>query len=316
MSDRAGVRRAAGRLDALGTGRVAMSRHQARALTVGELVAELTALLTATPVEHPRIEARDIVAAVLDTSRLRPSARPDEVIERDAADAARGAARRRCEGAPFAYAVGRAAFRHLTLAVDERVLIPRQETELLVDAVLERVRTPGGIAVDVGTGSGAIALALASEGRFERVIATDVSRGALAVAAANATRLAPMIAAPVELRAGSLLAPVADIRARVVVSNPPYIGLHEAAELPRAVRDWEPPVSLYSGDGGMAATAAIIRGAAAVLVPGGLLALEVDARRASVAAQLAIADGRYAHVTVRPDLSGRDRILIATRIDL
>src|SRR5207237_808935 len=95
--------------------------------------------------------------------------------------AARRAADKRAAGAPFAYAAGRAAFRHLTLDVDERVLIPRQETEVLVDEVLGAVGdAPGGVAVDIGTGSGAIALALASEGPFARVIATDVSVDALA----------------------------------------------------------------------------------------------------------------------------------------
>src|SRR5581483_7272493 len=100
------------------------------------------------------------------------------------------------DGAPFAYAVGRAAFRHLTLDVDPRVLIPRQETEVLVEAVLEWVGSAdGGVAVDIGTGSGAIALALASEGPFARVIATDVSREALAVARGNVERLAPALRA-------------------------------------------------------------------------------------------------------------------------
>jgi release factor glutamine methyltransferase len=201
------------------------------------------------------------------------------------------------------------------LAVDERALIPRQETEELVGAVLEwaAAGAPGGVAVDVGTGSGAIALALATEGRFDRVVATDVSLGALAVAAANVARLGAAARAPIELRHGSLLAPVADLRARVIVSNPPYVAYDEAAALPRSVRDWEPPVALFSGAGGMRATARIIGGAAPLLEPGGLLALEVDSRRASLAAELAMADGRYADVGVRLDLSGRERILLATR---
>jgi release factor glutamine methyltransferase len=221
---------------------------------------------------------------------------------------------------PFAYAVGRASFRHLTLDVDERVLIPRQETEVLVDEVLAAVRAlglgDGGVAVDVGTGSGAIALALACEGRFERVVATDVSTDALDVARANAAHARRAMCAPVEFRQGSLLAPLRDpaspVRARAVVSNPPYIAFAEADALPPSVRDWEPALALFAGDGGMAAIAALVREAAPVLEPGGLLAMEVDARRASTAAELVASDGRYAGVTVRLDLAGRERFVLAS----
>jgi release factor glutamine methyltransferase len=207
--------------------------------------------------------------------------------------------------------VGRAAFRHLTLDVDERVLIPRQETEMLVECVLSRVQT--GIAIDVGTGSGAIALALATEGRFDRVIATDVSREALDVARVNVERLARELRAPVELRQGSLLAPVRDERARLVVSNPPYIAYEEAAELPTSVRAWEPPIALLAPRNGTGLIARLVSDAAEVLEPGGLLALEIDARRASLAAEIAMSDGHYRDVSLERDLSGRERILLATR---
>jgi release factor glutamine methyltransferase len=225
----------------------------------------------------------------------------------------RRAAAHRAAGAPFAYAVGRSAFRNLTLHIDERVLIPRQETEMLVDEILTRERT--GLAIDVGTGSGAIALALASEGQFDRVIGTDVSSGAVSVARANGERLAPVLRAILDWREGALLAPVEGERARVLASNPPYIAFDEAVSLPDSVRDWEPPFALYSASGGMAATAGIIRGAPDVLEPGGLLVLELDSRRASLAAELALASGRYRDVSVRLDLAGRERFLIARRKD-
>src|SRR5678815_376427 len=152
-----------------------------------------------------------------------PVTNRDTLVDATAVDEARRAAVVRAKGAPFAYAVGRAAFRHLTLAVDPRVLIPRQETEVLVDLVLEAEDGGRGTVVDVGTGSGAIALALATEGRFDRVIATDVSRDALAVAEANAVFLRDDLRAPVDFLHGSRLAPVRDLRVRTVVSNPPYI---------------------------------------------------------------------------------------------
>jgi release factor glutamine methyltransferase len=281
--------------------------------TVAAVVRELAELLGARHVEDATREARDIIAAVADVPRFWPSLHATDVLGARATQRARAAAARRAAGAPFAYAVGRAAFRHLTLEVDERVLIPRQETEVLVEAVLECTAGACGVVVDVGTGSGAIALALAMEGGFDLVIGTDVALGAIDVASANARRLAPAMKTPVEFRAGALFAPVRDVRARVVVSNPPYIAYDEAATLPRSVRDWEPAVALYAASGGMAATAEIIRGAPAILESGGLLALEVDSRRAASAVEMTIADGHYSDVTVRLDLAGRERILLARR---
>jgi release factor glutamine methyltransferase len=231
---------------------------------------------------------------------------------------ARDAARKLCAGSPFAYAVGTAQFRHLNLSVDERVLIPRPETEILVGEILDMMAArfgdrSWGTAVDIGTGSGAIALALASEGNFESVIATDASADALAVARANRDRCGAVLRSTVELRCGSLIAPVRGASAQVVVSNPPYIAYSEMDSLPRAVRDWEPPLALFSGHDGMAATAEIVRGAAAIMHTGGILALEVDERRASLVAELMMRHGSYADVGVRLDLAGRERFVIATR---
>ncbi|MDF1505274.1 peptide chain release factor N(5)-glutamine methyltransferase [Roseisolibacter sp. H3M3-2] len=285
--------------------------------SVGALVREVAAALATAHVPEARDEARDLVAALLDQPRFWPSVHRDEPVDAALVGAARAAATKRGRGAPFAYAVGRAAFRHLTLDVDERVLIPRQETEVLVDEVLAYLGgRPGGTVVDVGTGSGAIALALACEGRPDRVIATDVSLDALAVAGRNVALLRDALCAPVELRHGSALAPVAALGAgalRVVVSNPPYIAFGEAAQLPAAVRDWEPPLALYAAREGMALIAQLVREAAPLLAPGGLLAMEVDARRAILAAELAMSDGRYDDVAVRLDLAGRERFVLAVR---
>jgi release factor glutamine methyltransferase len=286
------------------------------ASSVGDLVDELTRVLDRAAVDDPPAEARDLIAALLDVPRFWPTMHRGQAASCELVDLARRAAVRRAAGAPFAYAVGRAAFRHLTLAVDERVLIPRQETEVLVDLVLACGLPAGGIAVDVATGSGAIALALASEGRFDRVIATDVSADALAVARANAARLASG-RAPVELAIGSYLAPAATLLrgalARSIVSNPPYIAYGEATALPPSVRDWEPSLALLSGDEGMGAIRTIARDAARHLEPDGVLALEVDARRASLAAECVAADPRYRSVEVRFDLTGRERFVLARR---
>ena len=313
MSDAGGERAAPRDGRCRPVGPYAAAEPRPGAASVGGVVAHIAEILDDAGVPLARDEARDMVAALLDVPRFWPTMNRDAALDPDCHRAALTAAARRASGTPFAYAVGRAPFRHLSLDVDERVLIPRQETELLVELVLEETGGRGALVVDVGTGSGAIALALATEGHFGRVIATDVSLGALDVARRNAAQLAQALRCEVELRAGSLLAPVAGERARVVVSNPPYIAYAEAATLPGGVRDWEPAVALFAGNNGMAAIAAIVQQAADVLEPGGLLALEVDSRRASLAAELCMADPRYRDVGVRLDLTGRERFVLARR---
>ena len=179
-------------------------RVEPSARSVGALVREMAQLLEPSFGAEAVREARELLAALHDMPRHWPTAEQDQVLGEEDWSRALRAAARRAKGAPMQYAAGQAAFRHLTLDVDERVLIPRPETERLVDLVLDALRdTPGGIVVDVGTGSGAIALALASEGRAERIIGTDVSLDALAVARANVARCAPNLRAPVDMRASS-----------------------------------------------------------------------------------------------------------------
>src|SRR4029079_5211289 len=172
-------------------------------------------------------EARDIVAAVLDVPRFWAAANSVADASPEVAIAVIRAAMQRATGAPLAYAVGRASFRHLTLEVDERVLIPRVETEVLVELVLERCDADTNRVADIGTGSGAIALSLAFEREFEKVFATDISLDALAVAAPHGTSLAKVLKAPVEFRHGSLLAPLKGVRLDAVICNPPYISFGE-----------------------------------------------------------------------------------------
>ncbi len=221
---------------------------------------------------------------------------------------------RRADGEPAAYATGVGAFRTLDLLIDSRVLIPRPETEGLVDHVLawggERGVEDWGTALDLGTGSGCLALALAVEGRFRRVVATDASAAALTVADANAERVAPPV--PVELRQGSLFQPVAEATFDVIVSNPPYLTEAEFAALDPAVRDHEPRDALVGGADGMDHIRGIAQAAGARLAPRGLLALEVDCNRAEAAAELARRAG-WDPVRLERDLFGRLRYLLATK---
>lgn len=290
-------------------------RSTAASVGVRELLVELAGRLASAPaIRQPEAEARELLAALLDEPRCWPNLHAEASLDGSMREGALEAVAKRVLGAPLAYCVGKAAFRHMTLEVDERVLIPRPETEQLVDVALSLVGpTSGGVAVDVGTGSGAIALALATEAAFDRVIATDVSDDALAVARRNAERLADALRAPVEFRHGSLLTPVGDVRPRLVISNPPYIANPEAVALPAAVRDWEPPVALLSGEDGLRATARLLREAAERLIPGGALAVEVDSRRAKAVGDLAASDGRFTDVKVLRDLAGRERFVVARR---
>ena len=289
-----------------------IASSSASGTTVGEMLDALAGELGGASGLPARQQARDLIAAVVNQPRFWPSAHRDVVLEAPALVALTEAAERLRRGMPFQYAVRRADFRTLTLYVDERVLIPRPETELLVELVL--AQTEGrGIVADVGTGSGAIALALAAEGRYERVIGTDVSSDALAVARHNVRVLPEDRRALVQFRAGSFCAPLAGGRLGALVSNPPYIDPAEARELPDLVRNWEPAWALFAAENGMAAIAAIATGAVDVLEPNGLLALEVDSRRATEAVALLEGTGAYQRVCIHNDLTGRERFVVARR---
>lgn len=281
--------------------------------TIGDLLAGCSAMLESVGVSEPEREAREIVAAVLDVPRFWAAANSVADATPDVARSVIRAAMNRAAGAPLAYAVGRASFRHLTLEVDERVLIPRVETEVLVERVLERCTPETRRIADVGTGSGAIGLSLAFEREFDVVIATDISLDAISVAAANASSLAKVLKSAVEFRHGSLLAPLAGETLDAIVCNPPYISFAEIAELPADVRDWEPSVALLCPEDGLSVTRELIRVAPSVLEHRGFLALEVDARRAGTVAEMIAVDGRYSGVEVLFDLTGRERFVFATR---
>ena len=256
-------------------------------------------------------EARLLASAVLDcapgelTAQLGRATTPDERAR------LKTAVDRRARGEPLAYAVGSAPFRHLVLRVDARVLIPRPETEIVVDEALRLTAgSPGGVAVDIGTGSGAIALALATEGRFDRVLASDVSADALTLARENYAALATPT--PIDFVLGADFAPLTGVRARVIVANPPYIAYSEAPLLPSSVRDWEPATALFAADGGMARYEVLFRHGMDYLEPDGWLVLEVDSTRAQLTATLAV-ECSWQHVQLIRDLSGRDRVLIGQR---
>ena len=265
---------------------------------------------------NPRRETTALWAAIAgkkpgDVWLSREESPPPELVARFGETVAR-----RARGVPFAYAVGRVGFRTLDLKIDPRALIPRPETEGLVELVLrwtrgtagEGGRGKGGAVADIGTGCGCIALALATEGEFERVIAVERSAAAAALARENVALVRPRV--PVEILEGHLLAPLAGGRCQAIVANPPYLTAAEYAALDPAVRDFEPREALVSGVDGLDATRALLAGAAACLVPQGLLAVEIDERRAEPVRALALGYG-WERVAVHDDLFGRPRFLLA-----
>ena len=218
---------------------------------------------------------------------------------------------RRSRREPVAYILGRWGFRGLDLAVDRRVLIPRPETEELVDVCLEFLMTvPVSVpaVLDVGTGSGAIALAIAEELPAALVAAADISPAALDLARANGADLG----LDVEWLESDLLAAVAGRRFDLIVSNPPYIPVAELDTLEPEVRVWEPRIATTPGQDGLELLLALVQSAPAALTPNGLLALECGAGQAGAVAD-ALALAAYTDIVVREDFAGIERFVTGRR---
>jgi release factor glutamine methyltransferase len=299
-------------------------RAPVAALSVRELVAGATRTLGSAP------EARWVVAHALGVEAGALVGRLDDTVPAPAAAAVEDMIRRRRGGEPLQYVLGSWAFRTLELQVDERVLIPRPETEQLVEEALAELShqaantVPGTelVAVDLGTGSGAVALSLAVEAHTGpgdaalEVWATDASPGALAVCRANLDALArtrPEAAARVRLAEGSWFGALPERlsgRVRLVISNPPYVSQADWADLDPEVRDHEPAAALVPGATGLEALEAIVDEAWRWLAPGGSLVVELAPGQAARVMRRVDALG-YAAPSVRRDLAGRSRMLVA-----
>jgi release factor glutamine methyltransferase len=270
--------------------------------TVHEALDSAVIAIGAAGSQTPRLDAEIMLAAVLGVDRTALFVDPGREVVGPAVRAFQDCVRRRSVGRePVAYIVGRRAFRHVELAVDPRVLVPRPETELLVEVGLSL--GAGAHVVDVGTGSGAIALALKEERPDLRVVGTDVSAGALAVARANGARLG----LAVEFLEGDLLAGIGACDA--VLSNPPYVSRGDRAALAPEIVCHEPPSALFAGEDGLEVIRRLIPAAAAVAP---LLAVEVGAGQAPVVGELFAAAG-FADVSVRRDLAGIERVVVGSR---
>ncbi|HEY5814863.1 MAG TPA: peptide chain release factor N(5)-glutamine methyltransferase [Solirubrobacterales bacterium] len=275
---------------------------EAIAGSVREALGGASEALAATGVETPRLDAEVLLAEATGWERARLAAEPEAGVPAGAGRRFGEMVRRRLRREPVAYILGRRGFRSIELTVDPRVLIPRPETELLVELALEL--RPSRL-LDVGTGSGAVALAIADELPECEVVATDTSPAALDVARANAERLG--LADRVELVEAMLPDPGPSFD--LVVANLPYVAEADWAELAAEVAEWEPREALLAGPDGLEAIRATIPAAAAVAPS---LALEVGAGQAPAVADLLFEAG-FAEVETRPDLAGIPRIVWGRR---
>ena len=256
-------------------------------------------------VESPRVDAEFLLAHVLGTTRSGLHADSRRELTDDEADGLDRLLTRRAAREPLAYVLGEWGFRRLTLKVDSRVLVPRPETEIVVERCLTRIAgLPEPRVLDVGTGSGAIALAIADEHRGARVTAIDASEDALAVARENAARAG----LAVELVQRDLFEGLPEGPWDLVVSNPPYIPVDEIEGLGPEVREWEPRAAVV----GAGTTESVARAALSVLRPGGALVLETAGGRAEEVADL-LRELGYADVGVTDDLAGRSRVAEGVR---
>ncbi|HYB99681.1 MAG TPA: peptide chain release factor N(5)-glutamine methyltransferase [Candidatus Limnocylindrales bacterium] len=267
-------------------------------------------------IDSPRLDSELLLASVLGMTRVQLYTSFERPLSREEVDAYRALVRRRAAREPVAYILGRREFWSLEIEVDRRVLVPRPETELLVEQALQilRARVAAGAdavrVADVGTGSGAIAVAIAKEIPQASVVATDRSEAALEVAPRNACRHG--VEGRIEWVSGDLLTALSGRGAfDLIVANPPYIRSGEVAALPPEVRDWEPRMALVAGEDGMDSTRPLVLGAPELLAPGGWLAVEVGTQAGLV--RQCFEETGYADVRVVRDLAGTERVVAGRR---
>ena len=270
---------------------------------VSALIAEGTARLRRVT-DQPRQDAEILLAAALGKSRAWLLAHPEQqILDCDATDRYEAHVTRRAHGEPVAYILGEKEFWSLALEVTPAVLIPRPETELAVERALAHLpQDAPGRPLDLATGSGAIAVAMAHERPRLRVFGTDVSPEAIAVARRNAARLH---LANVEFHVGDWYAPVGDERFTLIVSNPPYVA-EDDSRVDRSVRRHEPHGALFAGADGLRALRTVVGDAGAHLVDGGWLVVEHGDRQGPATRALFTASG-FEQVETRCDLAGLER---------
>ena len=278
-------------------------------LTVLDIIKKTADFFSAKGIEHPRLNAELIIGHALGLPRMQLYLQFERLLAEAELEKIRPLVRRRGLREPVQYVLGETEFFGLKLKTDRRALIPRPETERLVELVTHRVTNPPARILDLGTGTGAIALALAKHWPETKATAVDASEEALALARENAAALG--LAERVRfLRSDWFAALAPDERFELIVANPPYLSAEETAETAPEVRAFEPATALQADEAGLADLKKILAGAPAFLVPGGLLALETGIGHHAALASLAAQAG-FARTESLKDLTGRDRYFLA-----
>jgi release factor glutamine methyltransferase len=272
---------------------------------VVDYLALATPYLAARGSSSPRLDAELLLGKVLGLARLELYLHHDRPLDGEEVSAFRDLMRRRGTGEPVAYLLGRWGFRRLDLICDARALVPRPESEVLVELALARL-PEGGTLVDVGTGTGAIALSVRSERPDARVLAVDLSPDALALARENAAALA----LEVTFLEGDLLAalPAGEL-VDVIAANLPYVAVGDT-RIERGVHDHEPHLALYGGADGLELVRRLLDAAPARLSPGGSACLELGEHQAPAVVEIARAAG-FGDVETARDLAGIERYVLA-----
>jgi release factor glutamine methyltransferase len=286
-------------------------RAAAAATAVGDALAAATDAFAAAGVDTPRLDAEVLAAAATGRDRAALAAHPERELSGTEARELAAMVRRRVRREPVAYILGRKGFRGIELAMDSRVLIPRPETELLVEVALELedARREAGAAeqlavLDVGTGSGAVGLAIAHELPDVRVTLSDASADALAVARANAARLG--LERDVRFADGPL--PPGPAHFDLVVANLPYVSESEWEELAPEIREHEPRDALVAGRTGLESIESVLGALRAEGIEAGAVALEIGAGQAAAVAGLLVSGG-FPRTGTRRDLAGIERVV-------
>jgi release factor glutamine methyltransferase len=278
-------------------------------LTVLEIIKRTTGFFEQKGIESARLNAELLIGHALGLKRMQLYMQFERPLAEAELEKIRPLVKRRGSREPLQYILGETDFFGLKLKVDRRALIPRPETERLIELVTQKLVSPPSGVLDLGTGSGAIALALAKTWPETVVTAVDKSGDALALARENAAACG--LSERVKLIQSDWFAGVpAGERFPLIIANPPYLSDEEMAAAAPEVKDFEPRSALASGNNGAADLERIIRGARAFLAPGALLACETGIAQHAALAALATAEG-YARVESLRDLTGRDRYLLA-----
>lgn len=280
-------------------------------LTVLEIIKRTTEFFSGKGIESPRLNAELLIGHALGRKRMQLYLEFERPLTEAELETIRPLVRRRAQHEPLQYIVGETEFHGLKLKVDRRALIPRPETELLVEFVaLVGVALAPTKILDLGTGSGAIALALAQVFPAAAITAVDLSEDALSLARENAA--AAGVAARVTFLTSDWFAAVPAEKFEIIVANPPYLSAEETAQTAPEVRGFEPVAALTAAEDGLSNLARIVREAPRFLAPDGLLALETGIAHHARLLALA-AEAGFARTESRQDLSGRDRYILAFR---